>query len=63
MLWKNGKITVSPRPHTLHPIVTGLGRACGVARPVIAASVTVNENSQLANQIQNIKLAIEKLLI
>merc|ERR1711934_630070 len=42
---------------------TGLGRACGVARPVIAASVTVNENSQLANQIQNIKLAIEKLLI
>jgi hypothetical protein len=47
----------------LHLIVTGLGRACGVARPVIAASVTVNENSQLANQIQNIKLAIEKLLI
>ena len=40
-----------------------LGRACGVSRPVIAASVTVNEQSQLSSQIQNIKLSIEKLLI
>ncbi|EGD76481.1 hoip-prov protein [Salpingoeca rosetta] len=40
-----------------------LGRACGVARPVIAASVMVNDSSQLKDQIQSIKLAIEKLLI
>jgi hypothetical protein len=30
---------------------------------VIAASITTNEASQLKNQIQQIKLAIEKLLI
>jgi U4/U6 small nuclear ribonucleoprotein SNU13 len=40
-----------------------LGRACGVSRPVISASVTVNESSQLKTQIDSIKLAIEKLLI
>jgi U4/U6 small nuclear ribonucleoprotein SNU13 len=34
-----------------------------VSRAVIAASVTVNESSQLKNQIDAIKLAIEKLLI
>ena len=42
---------------------TALGRACGVSRPVIAASVTTNENSQLASQIQTIKLAIEKAMV
>merc|ERR1711894_125871 len=40
-----------------------LGRACGVSRPVIASSVTVNEGSQLKPQIQTIQLSIEKLLI
>lgn len=40
-----------------------LGRACGVSRPVIAASVIVNEGSQLKPQIQQVQLAIEKLLI
>lgn len=40
-----------------------LGRACGVARPVIAASVTTNEGSQLKSQIQSLKDSIEKLLI
>ena len=40
-----------------------LGRACGVSRPVIACSITTNEGSQLKNQIQQLKLAIEKLLI
>ena len=43
--------------------MTALGRACGVARPVIAASVTVNDSSQLKDQIYGIKMAIEKLLI
>ena len=33
---------------------TALGRACGVARPVIAASVTTNEARELSSQIQTI---------
>jgi len=40
-----------------------LGRACGVSRPVIACSVTVNEGSQLKPQITAIQQSIEKLLI
>lgn len=40
-----------------------LGRACGVSRPVISCSVTVNEGSQLKPQIQAIQNDIEKLLI
>lgn len=34
-----------------------------MTRPVIAASVTTNEGSQLKNQIHQLKIAIEKLLI
>ncbi|XP_013786908.1 NHP2-like protein 1 [Limulus polyphemus] len=40
-----------------------LGRACGVSRPVIACSVTVNEGSQLKPQIQVLQQEIEKLLV
>jgi len=40
-----------------------LGRACGVSRPVIAASVISNEGSQLKPQIQTIQREIEKLLV
>lgn len=40
-----------------------LGRACGVSRPVIAASVTVQENSQINPQVQRMKQEIERLLI
>jgi len=40
-----------------------LGRACGISRPVVAASVLANEGSQLKTQIQNLKDSIEKLLI
>lgn len=38
-----------------------LGRACGVTRPVISASITSNEGSQLKAQIQALKQNIEKL--
>ena len=38
-----------------------LGRACGVTRPVISASITSNEGSQLKAQIQTLKQNIEKL--
>jgi len=40
-----------------------LGRACGVSRPVISASVTSNEGSQLKPQIIAIQHEIEKLLV
>nr|AQS22577.1 60S ribosomal protein L7a [Pseudodiaptomus poplesia] len=40
-----------------------LGRACGVSRPVISASVTQNEGSQLKPQITSIQQEIEKLLL
>lgn len=50
-------------PYVFVPSKAALGRACGVTRPVIAASITSNEASQLKSQIQQLKLAIEKLLI
>ena len=40
-----------------------LGRACGVSRPVICASVTQNEGSQIKPQINTIQQEIEKLLL
>ena len=40
-----------------------LGRACGVSRPVIAASILTNEGSQLKPQIQKLRDEIEPLLI
>ena len=40
-----------------------LGRACGVSRPVISASVTSNDASQLAPQILKLKNSIEQLLV
>ncbi|KAH7099548.1 L30e-like protein [Auriculariales sp. MPI-PUGE-AT-0066] len=49
-------------PYVFIPNKTALGRACGVSRPVIAASVTTNENSQLDSQIKAIKNNIEKLM-
>ncbi|KAF9987406.1 NHP2-like protein 1 [Modicella reniformis] len=50
-------------PYVFVPSKAALGRACGVSRPVIAASVTSNEGSDLKTQILAIKLQIEKLLI
>ncbi|WVN86276.1 ribonucleoprotein-associated protein [Cryptococcus depauperatus CBS 7841] len=50
-------------PYVFLPSKTALGRACGVSRPVIAASVTTNEARELNAQIQAVKNEIEKLLI
>ena len=50
-------------PYVFVTSKAALGRACGVTRPVIAASITSNEASQLKSQIHQLKLAIEKLLI
>ena len=40
-----------------------LGRACGVSRSVIAASITSNEGSDLNNQIRALKDKVERVLI
>ena len=43
-------------PYVFLPSKTALGRACGVSRPVIAASVTTNEARELNNQILAVKV-------
>lgn len=50
-------------PYVFVPSKSALGRACGVSRAVISASVTTNEGGDLRGQIQTIKNAIEKLLV
>jgi len=45
------------------PSKIALGRACGVSRPVISASITTNESSQLKNAIEQMKVSVEQLLI
>jgi len=49
-------------PYVFVPSKTALGRACGVSRPVIAASVTTNEVKELSSQIAAVKLSIEKIM-
>ncbi|ODQ67385.1 13 kDa ribonucleo protein-associated protein [Nadsonia fulvescens var. elongata DSM 6958] len=50
-------------PYVFVPSKVALGRACGVSRPVISASITSNDASQLKDQINQIKDKIERLLI
>ncbi|KAJ7745011.1 50S ribosomal protein L30e-like protein [Mycena maculata] len=50
-------------PYVFVPSKAALGRACGVTRPVISASVTTSESKELSSQIQTVKNAIEKLLV
>jgi U4/U6 small nuclear ribonucleoprotein SNU13 len=45
------------------PSKTALGRACGVSRAVIAASITSNEASDLNNSIRNIRDKVERLMV
>ncbi|XHG08131.1 RNA binding protein snu13 [Aspergillus wentii] len=45
------------------PSKLALGRATGVSRPVIAASITTNEASDLMGQIRAIKDKVERLMI
>jgi len=40
-----------------------LGRACGVSRAVIAASITTNESSDLQAQIRALKDKVERLMV
>ena len=50
-------------PYVFVPSKIALGRVCGVTRPVIACSIVADERSQLNDQINHIKVEIEKLLI
>eukprot|EP00690_Seculamonas_sp_ecuadoriensis_P001616 EC815076.1.p1 GENE.EC815076.1~~EC815076.1.p1 ORF type:complete len:128 (+),score=56.83 EC815076.1:39-422(+) len=50
-------------PYVFVPHKAALGRACGVSRPVIAASIIANQASQLNSQIYSLRDEIEKLLI
>lgn len=43
-------------PYIFVPSKIALGRACGVSRAIIAASVTTNEVSDLGPQINSIKV-------
>jgi len=45
------------------PSKSALGRACGVSRSVIAASITSNDASQLTAQIREMKNQVERLII
>ena len=50
-------------PYVFVPSKIALGRACGVSRAVVAASVTTNEARELQSQIQTIKLAVRITVI
>ncbi|KAH9906632.1 50S ribosomal protein L30e-like protein [Xylariomycetidae sp. FL2044] len=50
-------------PYVFVPSKIALGRACGVSRAVIAASITTNESSDLTNQIRALKDKVERLMI
>merc|ERR1711964_294318 len=50
-------------PYVFVRAKTALGRACGVSRPVIACSITGKEGSQLNSQIQDLKDAVEQILV
>ncbi|KAK5454389.1 RNA binding protein snu13 [Exophiala xenobiotica] len=50
-------------PYVYVPSKVALGRACGVSRSVIAASITTNESSDLMPSIRELKSRIERLMI
>ncbi|EHY58954.1 RNA binding protein snu13 [Exophiala dermatitidis] len=50
-------------PYVYVPSKVALGRACGVSRAVIAASITTNEASELAGPIRTLKERVERLMI
>lgn len=50
-------------PYVYVPSKTALGRACGVSRAVIGASITSNEGSELMAQIRSLKDKVERLMI
>ncbi|EGA58930.1 Snu13p [Saccharomyces cerevisiae FostersB] len=49
-------------PYVFVPSRVALGRACGVSRPVIAASITTNDASAIKTQIYAVKDKIETFI-
>ncbi|KAJ5691464.1 hypothetical protein N7488_012199 [Penicillium malachiteum] len=45
------------------PSKVAIGRACGISRPIIAVSINANDASDLAAQIRQLKLKVERLMI
>jgi hypothetical protein len=52
-----------PVPYVYVSSKMHLGRACGVSRAVIAASITSNDASELAGQIRAMRDKVERLAI
>lgn len=50
-------------PYVYVPSKMALGRACGVSRAVISASITTNDASDLMSQIRALKDKVERLMI
>ncbi|KAK2744164.1 RNA binding protein snu13 [Myotisia sp. PD_48] len=50
-------------PYVYVPSKVALGRAAGVSRAVIAASIITNESSDLMAQIRNLRNQVERLMI
>jgi U4/U6 small nuclear ribonucleoprotein SNU13 len=50
-------------PYVFVPSKAALGRACGVTRPVIAASITSNDQSPIQSQLAKLRTEVEKLVI
>ncbi|KAJ5195676.1 hypothetical protein N7449_006155 [Penicillium cf. viridicatum] len=50
-------------PYVFLPNKTAIGRACGSARPIIAATITSNDTSDLAPQIEWLRNKVERLAI
>jgi U4/U6 small nuclear ribonucleoprotein SNU13 len=50
-------------PYVFVPSKAALGRACGVTRPVIAASITTNDQSPIQSLLAKLRTEVEKLVI
>ena len=50
-------------PYVYVPSKTALGRAAGVSRAVIAASITSNEESELGGLVRGLRDKVERLMI
>lgn len=50
-------------PYVFLPNKLAIGRACGVTRPIIAATITSNETSDLTPVIERLRDKVDRLAI
>ncbi|KAJ5970199.1 Ribosomal protein L7Ae/L30e/S12e/Gadd45 [Penicillium vulpinum] len=50
-------------PYVFLPNKLAIGRACGVTRPIIAATIISDDTSTLAQRIENLRAKVERLAI